>query len=228
MTRVFLVDDHRIVREGLRAVLATQPKLTVVGEAENGQDLLDQLATTPTDVVLMDANMPVLNGLATTQQLRLHFPEVRILMLSMLSHERNIGELLDAGAHGYILKNADQAEIIAAILAVAAGKQFLCSELGLAMLRKVLAHEPLPGPPSPLPNSILSKREVEVLQLLAQGMTNGEVAERLATSKRTIETHRQNIIEKTQMKNTASLIRYAMEQGIIRTAYNPNEPPAAS
>ncbi|UOQ68682.1 response regulator [Hymenobacter volaticus] len=218
MIRVFLVDDHTLMRDGLRAVLATQPDLAVVGEASNGQELLDQLPDTPADVVLLDMNMPVLDGLATTIRLRERFPNLRILMLSMLEYERSIGQVLDAGAHGYVLKNADKMEIVTGILTVAAGKQFLCSELGLAMLRKVLAMEESEPSPSVKKSSGLSFREREVLQLISNGLTNQAIADKLFTSKRTIETHRQNIIEKTGVKNTAALIKHAMDQGWINVS----------
>ncbi len=221
MSRIFLVDDHAIVRGGIRALLAAEPGIEVVGEASNGQELLDQLQAVSTDVVLLDINMPVLDGLATTLRLRQEFPEVRILILSMLAHERYIGQIFDAGASGYVLKSADKGEILMAIQAVAAGKQFLCSDLGLHMLRKTLAKEapaleeaPHPGA-GPVRHSALSRRETEVLQLLSEGLTTNEIAEKLFTSKRTIETHRQNILEKTQTKNTAALIKLAVTQGLL-------------
>jgi DNA-binding NarL/FixJ family response regulator len=213
MSRIFLVDDHTIVRDGLRALLASEPDIEVVGEAGNGQELLDRLPTTPADVVLLDANMPVLDGLATTLRLRAEFPQVRVLILSMLAHERYIGQLFDAGASGYVLKSAEKSEILVAIQTVIAGRQFLCSDLGLNMLRKVLAKDDEPEETTKA--SRLSRRESEVLQLLAEGLTTNEIAEKLFTSKRTIETHRQNILEKTQTKNTAALIRMAVTQGLL-------------
>ena len=218
MIRVFLVDDHTIVRDGIRALLASEPSLQVVGEAGHGQELLDRLPTTPTDVVLLDINMPVLDGLATTLRLRAEFPEVKILVLSMLSHERYIGQLFDAGAHGYVLKSADKGEIVVAIQSVASSKQFLCSDLGLAMLRKVVTKTPDAEEPESKksgPSGPLTRRETEILRLLADGLTTSEMAEKLFTSKRTIETHRQNILEKTRTKNTASLIKLAMTQGLL-------------
>lgn len=215
MIRIFLVDDHTIVREGLRAALSFDSTLKVVGEASNGQELLELLPSTPTDVVVLDMNMPVLDGLATTRRLREEFPDVRVLVLSMISHERNIGQLLDAGAHGYALKNLSKDEIISAIQAVAGGRQFLCSETGLLMLRKVLNQVGATPDEASKKPSDLSNREREVLQLIAAGLTTNEIAEKLFTSKRTIETHRQNIIEKAQVKNTAALIKYAMEHGLI-------------
>jgi DNA-binding NarL/FixJ family response regulator len=213
MSRIFLVDDHTIVRDGLRALLANEPDITIVGEAGNGQELLDRLPTTPADVVLLDANMPVLDGLATTQRLRAEYPQVRVLILSMLAHERYIGQLFDAGASGYVLKSAEKDEILVAIQMVISGRQFLCSDLGLSMLRKVLAKDDEPDETTKA--SRLSRRESEVLQLLAEGLTTNEIAEKLFTSKRTIETHRQNILEKTQTKNTAALIRLAVTQGML-------------
>jgi DNA-binding NarL/FixJ family response regulator len=216
MIRVFLVDDHAVMREGLRAVLGGNSNLEVVGEAANGRELLDQLATTPTDVVLLDMNMPVLDGLSTISLLREQFPEVRILMLSMLGHERIIGQVLDAGADGYVLKSTDKGELVAGIQAVALGKQYLCSEIGLAMLRKVLTFgDTAPGEPKLMAGG-LSFREREVLTLIAEGLTSAEIADKLITSKRTIETHRQNIIEKTQAKNTAALINYAVRNGLVK------------
>lgn len=216
MIKIFLVDDHALVRSGLKAILTSEPELMVVGEASNGQELLDQLPTTPTDVVLLDMNMPVLDGVATAARLSEEYPEVRILVLSMLGDEHHIGQVLDAGAHGYVLKNADKGEIIVAIHTVAAGKFFLCSELGMSMLRKVLANVEGTSGTTDAKSSSLSFREREVLQLIAAGLTNQEISDKLFTSKRTIETHRQNILEKTQAKNTAALIRYAMQHGMIK------------
>jgi DNA-binding NarL/FixJ family response regulator len=216
MIRVFLVDDHAIMRDGLRSVLTAEPRLQVVGEAANGQELLAQLPAVPTDVVLMDLNMPVLDGLATTQELQKHYPRLRILILSMMTHEHTIGELLAAGAHGYVLKNADKNEIIMAIISVAAGKRFLCSDMGLTVLEKLLAIEGKAPVTSSQDAIRLTHREREILQLVSTGLTNQEIADKLFTSKRTVETHRQSLLEKTGVKNTPALIKYAMEHGLFR------------
>ena len=216
MIRLFLVDDHPIVRDGLRLLLAREPSLVVVGEAGHGQELLDRLPATPADVIVLDLNMPVLDGLATTLRLRTEFPDVKILVLSMLSHERYVGQLLEAGALGYAFKNAEINELVVAIQTVAAGRQFLCSELSLSLLRKVLTHEKAPEPKLPQNPYNFSRRETEVLQLLAEGLTTGKIAEKLFTSKRTIETHRQNLLEKSRAKNAAALIRLAMAQGALQ------------
>jgi len=207
---LFLVDDHAILREGLRVLFKQEGALQVVGEAENGEQLLAQLPTTPCDVVLLDLHMPGLDGLATTQRLHAEFPDVRVLVLSMVDNERAIGQVLAAGASGYVLKNAGHDEIVVAVQAVAAGKRFLCSELGLVMLERVLVG--MPEPPPKLASG-LSAREQEILHLVADGLTTAQIAEKLYTSPRTVETHRQNILEKTGTKNTAALVKAAVSQG---------------
>ncbi|WP_400193536.1 response regulator [Hymenobacter sp. B81] len=211
--RLILVDDHTIIRDGIQALLADVPDLEVVGQARNGRELLELLADTPADVVLMDLNMPELNGFETVPLLRQQFPEVRVLILSMLDHEKYVHQVLTAGALGYVLKNAGKEEITFAIRTVAAGRPFLCTELGLALLHKAI-EGPVATSGGKKVND-LSNRETEVLRLIAEGLTNAEIADKLFTSKRTIETHRQNIIEKTQAKNTAALIKYAMETGLL-------------
>ena len=210
MIRLFLVDDHTILRDGLRTLFQQQADLHVVGEAETGELLLAQLPTTPCDVVLLDLHMPGLDGLTTTQRLRVEFPAVRILILSMADHARAIGQVLAAGASGYVLKNAGHDEIVVAVRAVAMGKRFLCSELGLALLDKVLTEV---AEPAAKPQTGLSAREQEVLHLVAEGFTNAQIADQLFTSPRTVETHRQNILEKTGAKNTAALVKLAASQG---------------
>jgi len=216
MIRVFIVDDHTLIRDGLRTLLAADPLFEVVGEASNGQALLDQLPTVAADVVLLDLNMPVLDGLATTHRLREEYPHLRILLLSMMTHERTIGEALAAGAHGYVLKNADKYEVVAALQGVAAGKRFLCSEIGLGLLEKLLLQEPRPPALGISPGVSLTHREREILQLVASGLTNQEIADQLFTSKRTVESHRQNLLEKTGARNTPALVKYAMEHDLLK------------
>ncbi|QNH62676.1 response regulator [Hymenobacter sediminicola] len=214
MIRVFLTDDHTILRDGIRALLSLQPDLEVVGEASNGEELLTMLPSTPTDVVLMDINMPVLDGFATMKRLHDEYPDLRVLVLSMLDHENYVHRMLEAGATGYVLKNADITEITHGIRTVAAGRPFLCTEVGLDMLYKLVRNVAAPHE-NRGKSGDLSKRELEVLRLIAEGLTNAEIADRLFTSKRTIETHRQNIIEKTQAKNTAALIKFAVSSGLL-------------
>jgi DNA-binding NarL/FixJ family response regulator len=217
MTRLLLADDHTILRDGIRALLSAEPDLEVVGEATNGAELLALLDNTAADVVLMDVQMPVLDGFATMPELRQRFPDVRVLVLSMLDHENYVVRMLEAGALGYVLKNAAISEITYAIRTVAAGMPFLCTEIGMNMLYKAVAQATslLPDDGGSRAGTELTARELEVLKLIAEGMTNGEIADKLFTSKRTIETHRQNIIGKTQAKNTAALIKLAVGRGLI-------------
>jgi len=208
MIRLFLADDHAILRDGLRALFELEPSLQVVGEAESGEQLLAQLPATPCDVVVLDLHMPGLDGLATTRRLRAEFPDVRILILSMTDPERAIGEVLAAGASGYVLKNASHDEIVTAVRAVAVGQRFLCSELGLT--KKLLAVTP---ESTPQLMSGLTAREQEILRFVADGLTTAQIAEKLFTSPRTVESHRQNIMAKTVTKNTAALVKAAASQG---------------
>ena len=213
MIRLFLVDDHAVLREGLRQLLDRETDFQVVGEAGDGQQLLDQLPTTPADAVLLDLHMPGLGGVATAARLHAEYPDVRILMLSMVEEPLRVQEALEAGAHGYLLKNASKDEVLAGVRAVAAGRRFLCSEIGLTLLDRVVNAPAVPPPPPA--HAPLSRREHEVLRLVAEGLTNQQIADQLFTSKRTVETHRQNILAKTGCKNTASLISYASTQGLL-------------
>ena len=217
MTRLLLADDHTILRDGIRALLSAEYDLEVVGEAGNGAEVLALLETTPVDVVLMDVQMPVLDGFATMPELRQRFPDVRVLVLTMLDHENYVARMLEAGALGYVLKNAAISEIAHAIRTVAAGNPFLCTEIGLNMLYKAVTQRTGTEESAAEGHSRadLTARELEVLKLIAEGLTNGEIADKLFTSKRTIETHRQNIIAKTQAKNTAALIKLAVGRGLI-------------
>jgi DNA-binding NarL/FixJ family response regulator len=214
MIRLFLVDDHAVLRAGLRILLAQEADFSIVGEAANGQELLDQLSTTPADIVLLDLNMPVLNGVATAERLRADYPALRILMLSMVEEPLSIQQTLAAGAHGYILKNAPKEEVIAGIRMVVSGRRFLCSEVGLSLLD--LALSPRVVAPLERPTAVpLSHREREILLLVAEGLTNQQIGDQLFTSKRTVETHRQNILQKTGCKNTAALISYASTHQLL-------------
>ncbi|WP_426059860.1 response regulator [Hymenobacter sp. B1770] len=217
MTRILLADDHTILRDGIRALLSADADLDVVGEASNGAEVLSILETTPVDVVLMDVQMPVLDGFATVPEMHQRFPEVKVLVLTMLDHENYVSRMFEAGAMGYVLKNAAISEITYAIRTVAAGNQFLCTEIGLGMLNKAVNRTSIihPDDNGGHVGAELTTRELEVLKLIAEGMTNGEISDKLFTSKRTIETHRQNIIAKTQAKNTAALIKLAVSRGLI-------------
>ena len=215
MIKVLLAEDHNIVRNGIRSLLDKQADINVVGEATNGLEVLHIVDKgVKPDVVLTDINMPNLNGLALIEQLRQRLPDVKVLILSMLDHENYVMQAVDAGASGFLLKNVGEEEMMFAIRHVKAGKLYVCSELMSKFIAKVSSI------PQEDDNEIkvaidLSRREIEILLLIAEGLTNNEIAEKLFTSRRTVEGHRQNLLEKTGARNTATLIRFAVRNGII-------------
>ena len=212
---LMLVDDHKIIRDGIKSFLKGD-EIQIVGEASNGRELLEMLAETQPDVVLLDINMPEMDGLEATKLIKAQYPEVKVLVLSMLDHEKYVQQVFDAGAMGYTLKNIGKDELIHAIRMVANGNRFIGTDVAFAFLNKLRNILPAPAnQPYEKKPTDLSAREIEVLKLIAEGMTNAEIADKLFTSKRTIESHRQNIIEKTQVKNTAALIKYALNTGLI-------------
>lgn len=217
--RLILTDDHKIVRQGICSLLERNEEIEIVGQASNGLETLELLATTPADVVLMDVKMPVMNGYETTCKIRELYPDTKVIALSVISDESSIHKMLESGALGYLLKSTGKEELVLAISLVHNGTQYICSDASIKLLNKVLnlgiesngnGESHLNG------KQVLSKRELEVLSLIADGYTNSEIAEMLFTSKRTIETHRQNILEKTKAKNTANLIKYAFQHKLIK------------
>ena len=213
--RLILVDDHTIIRDGIKALLKDKEDIQVVGEAGNGKELLSLVANTPADVVMMDVNMPEMDGFETTTYLKEPYDHLKVLVLSMLDHESYISKILAAGASGYMLKNTGREELVCGIRIVASGGQFICSTVALNLLKKLQNPNYKPVSTEDKQTRDLSQREVEILKLIADGLTNAEIADKIFTSKRTVETHRQNIIEKTKAKNTAALIKYAISKGII-------------
>ena len=211
---LIIAEDHVVLRQGLRALLEKDTDLEIVGEAENGRDVLDMLADKHVDIVLMDVNMPVMDGFEATTQIRGNFPDTKVIALSMHSNLPFVQKMLDSGAAGYLPKTANSNELSAAIKLVASGTRYISGNLSIQLLEQSIMKEGEQVQKTGADKG-LSKRELEVLALVAEGYTNVEIADKLFTSKRTIETHRQNILEKTQAKNTASLIKYAVENGII-------------
>jgi DNA-binding NarL/FixJ family response regulator len=217
MIKVILVDDHAIIRDGVKAMLRGEESIQIVGEAGHGQELLDLLEKGETDanVVLLDINMPVMDGFEAAGQLKAHYPDLKVFALSMLDHEKYILRMMEAGSLGYGLKNMSKLELVHGLKMVAGGNRFICSEIAYALISRAgsVAESPLEN--NQKQPGDLSKREIEVLRLIADGLTAAQIADKLFTSKRTIESHRQNLLEKTQSKNTAALVRYAASVGLI-------------
>lgn len=210
--RVIIAEDHMILRQGLRALLDEDEEIEVTGEVGDGVELMDLLKQGQADVVLMDINMPKMNGFEATEFVTREYPETKVLALSMLNNLPYVQKIMQCGASGYLLKTTGKEELRMAIKLVAKGTNYICSELSLSML----SHNNASFTPETEDKAGLSKREIEVLTLIAEGYTNAEIADKLFTSKRTIETHRQNILEKTGAKNTANLIKYAIGHKIIK------------
>ncbi|WP_026464825.1 response regulator transcription factor [Adhaeribacter aquaticus] len=215
MIRVILVDDHRLIRKGLRSLLEEELTVQVVGEAESGSQLIDLLQTVETDVVIMDIKMPHMDGFDATRFLTKNFQSVKVLALSMFESENYINKMLEVGAQGYILKNITREELVHAVQMIANGKNYISAEITINLLKKNNSTASTENQNESTEFVELSKRELEVLKLITDGLTNAEIAEKLFTSKRTIDSHRQRIIEKTQAKNTAALVKYALSNGII-------------
>ncbi|MEX8547292.1 MAG: response regulator [Mucilaginibacter sp.] len=216
MIKVLLAEDHNVVRNGIKSILEKDTGLEVVAEATNGKQALELLEKGfKADIILADVNMPEMNGMEMTTLVKQQFPKVKVIILTMLDHEKYIVQAFKNGASGYILKNITSDELVFCIKHVCNNDdRYICSELSLRMLDKLI-HKPEVVVPNEKSEIELSKREVEILALIAEGYTNLEIADKLFTSKRTVEGHRQNLIDKTQSRNTAALIRYAILSGII-------------
>ena len=207
---LLLADDHLIIRDGIKLMLKRNPEFHIVEEASNGNEVIAYLNANPNkvDVVLMDINMPEMNGIDATQYITDNIEGVKILALTMHAEETYITSMLKAGALGYILKESGTNELMSAIRAVASGQKYYSNEVSVTMINALMNDE---KPKS----SVLSNRENEVLGHIAMGSTNKEVGEMLFISGRTVETHRRNILDKLDLRNTAELIRYAIENKLI-------------
>jgi two-component system response regulator NreC len=211
--RVLLADDHTVMRTGLRALLERQSNLEVAGEAENGRDAVSLASSLEPDVVVMDVGMPLLNGIEATKAILKQAPSTGIVILSMHSDESYVMRALHAGARAYLLKDSAASELLAAIDAVSRGKSFFSSAISRLLAEdyvRVLRQKGVVDS-----YDLLTTREREILQLLAEGKTNKEVASELNISPYTVETHRSHILEKLNLHNPAELILYAVRKGII-------------
>ena len=214
MIRLLLTEGNPVVRHELRLGLGAAAGLDVVAEAGTGAELLAALAAAAPSVLLLDLALPEADAFGLLATLRAQQPQLRVVARGEPTNEHYVARAFDLGAHGYLLKTSLPPELVHALGTVAAGGPFLCSAIGLSLLARLRAGSPAQGDGARAALG-LSKREMEVLALVADGLTNTEIAERLFTSKRTVETHRQNIMDKTQTRNTAALIKLAARQGLL-------------
>jgi DNA-binding NarL/FixJ family response regulator len=207
--RILLVDDHEVVRKGLRSILETRPGWEVCGEAANGRDAIEQAKLLQPDLVVMDISMPGLNGLGATRHILKEVPTTEVLILTMHESEQIVWEVLDAGARGFVLKSDAGRHLIAAAEALLEHKLSLTSKTTEILLRSYLSHPPQPE------SDKLTVRELETLELLAEGNTTKQIAEALHISSKTAETHRARLMKKLNLRNMPELMRYAVRAGII-------------
>jgi two-component system response regulator NreC len=208
---VVLVDDHPVVRQGLRALLETEPGFSVVGEAGNGLEAASLVERLKPTVLLLDLTLPELDGLETLRQVRQSSPQTRVIILSMHSTEAYVRAALRHGAAGYVLKDASAGDLIQAMREVCKGRRYLSPPLSERTIDAYLSAAP------PDAYDTLTNREREVLRLVAAGLTNAQIAAGFSISPRTVETHRANLMRKLELHSLADLTRYAMEHGILKT-----------
>lgn len=207
--RIIIADDHQLFRNGLKILLNSFPEFEVAGEASNGREFLDLLKTVQADIVLMDINMPEMDGIeATRKGIKLN-PSLKIIALSMYGEEEYYYKMVDSGAKGFLLKDSDISEVKESVLTVMKGGSYFSQELLYHVIQKIKHREH----ETKLAN--LSKREREILVKICEGLSNQEIAETLFISKRTVDKHRANLLGKTNSKNTASLILFAIKNKLI-------------
>ncbi len=212
-TTIVLADDHHVVRQALRTTLDTEPDLSVIGEASEGLEAVRLVEQLRPDVLIIDVMMPGVGGLEATRQVTERSPETCVIILSMHEDEVHVQQALKHGAAGYVLKESDMAELIQAIGEVMAGHRYLSPQLSDRAIEAYLRQ----AEESPLDEyETLTRREREVLHLVAEGLSNREIAEQLSISHRTVETHRANMMHKLGLDSQLDLIRYALKRGIIR------------
>ncbi|MFI5221023.1 MAG: response regulator [Bacteroidia bacterium] len=211
MIKVIIADDHQMFIDGIKSLLRTHKNISIVGEANNGEQVLEILSKDPADIILMDVNMQVMDGIEATKQVRSKYPNVKILMLTMFNTKEYIEKVLRAGAHGYILKNTGKEELHEAIDKIMNGESYFSKEVTGRIMEGIQKRKSVENDPM---RAELTDREKEVLKLISQELTTQEIADKLFISHHTVETHRKNLISKLNVKNTAGLVKYAVLQGL--------------
>lgn len=211
--RILLADDHPVVLSGLRSTLASYPQCEIVGEVLNGLDAVQFVRHHQPDIVLMDIVMPTMNGIQATRVLRKEAPNVKILALTMHNEKEYVIEIIKAGAKGYLLKDSNPSEIIQAIENVYRGNAYFSPSISNVLLKELNVK---PETKKIKSTDRLSPRETEVLQLITEGLSNKEIADRLFISLRTVETHRERIMKKLNVHSVAGLTKYAIQKGIVK------------
>jgi DNA-binding NarL/FixJ family response regulator len=217
---IVLADDHQLVRDGIKSLLVKYECFNVVGEAGDGLEVLQILEETEEtiDLILADINMPLMNGLELAKKVTSTYPQTRLIILSMLDHEKYVAQALQSGAKGYLLKSVNEDELVFSIKQVMYNPFYICSELSYQLLSKNLLgiRSANKSTFNNQPEVEFSGREIEILELIAEGYTNMEIADKLFISKRTVEGHRLQMISKLGVRNTVSLVKYCITNGILK------------
>lgn len=211
--RIFIADDHAVFRNGLKMLLEKEPDLEVVGEAENGFDTIRAVTETDLDVLVLDVSMPGLAGAKVAEEVLRCKPDLHIVVLTMHEDEYYLQEFFRLGVQAYVLKKSTGTDVAQAIRTVRTGKRYVDPSLTDLVVSSYVGRQPKKQKTQRL--NLLTPREMEVLKLLAYGHTNGEIAERLCISERTVETHRNNIMTKMEFKSRADLVRFAIDNGLL-------------
>jgi len=213
---VLIVDDHKIIRDGIKSLLQDVENIKILGEASNGLEAIEFFKNQPTDVVIMDIRMPEMSGIETTKYLTENYPGVKVLALTMHDEEAFIYKMLNAGASGYLLKNVGKEEFVTAINKIYKGENYFSLDMATKMITNLMFAKPNDTAEHVEDNDMqLTKREIEVIKLIAEGLTSQDIADKLFISPRTVDTHRRNLLQKLNVKNTAELIKFAIKHNIV-------------
>jgi DNA-binding NarL/FixJ family response regulator len=214
--KIFITDDHCVVRQGLKAMLKSVPGFTVVGEAENGKEAIEQIKALLPDIAVMDISMPVMNGIEATRILKKEMPAVRTLVLTMHIEEEFVEQIYRSGASGCVYKNAPRAEFELAVRALAKGETYFCSQASEVLIKDHFQKKGIETENAQFSAKyLLTKREEEILKLIVSDFSNQDIANRLFISVRTVETHRRNIMHKLNVDSTIGLMRYIIRHKLI-------------
>ena len=205
--RILIVDDHEVIRRGLRSLLSSRPEWEVCGEAADGRTAIERARTLQPDIILMDIGMSELNGIESTELITKKYPGIKVIALTMYDDHNRIMKMLKAGVKGYILKNTSKDELIEAIETVASGESYYTKDV-----MNVVMKESVQKKNDPL--AVLTKREIQIIQLVVRSMTSKEIADKLSLSELTVSTHRKNAMQKLELKNTAALVKFAMDNNL--------------
>jgi len=212
--KLLIVDDHPMVRLGLKSLLEGVREVEIINEAVDGDEAIAKVSANNYDVIIMDIKMPKKDGIEATREIVKKYPAARIIALSMMDEQDYIVKMLQAGAKGYLLKNSSKEELLKAVLAVSKGDNYFSHEVSSIMLAKFI-HKEFPSKREMKSDVDLTKREKEIIKMIAEEMTNAEIGVKLGISIRTVDTHRRNLLQKLDVKNTAGLVRYAIQAGLL-------------